>query len=105
MEKYDKVKMNIIDALAKIRTLLSNKIYDIPINKNKGNVGHYIETSLGLKLNSDCLDLEYGEIKAFPLKKNKKSDILVPKETIAINMTDKESLKKDDFNSTRLYKK
>jgi len=98
-------KLNVNDALIKIKDILSNKIHTVELNKNKGIVGHYIETSIGLKLNSDCLDLIDGEIKAFPLKQNKKSKILVPKETIAITMTDRESLKKDDFTNSRLYKK
>jgi DNA mismatch repair protein MutH len=101
----NQVKLCVTEAINKIKEKLSNKIHNITINKNKGNVGHFIEKSIGLTLNSECLDLQDGEVKAFPLKKNKKSDILVPKETIAITMTDKESLKKDDFNSSRLYKK
>jgi DNA mismatch repair protein MutH len=98
-------KLCVNDAITKIKDTLSNKIHTIELNKNKGIVGHYIETSIGLTLNSDCLDLIDGEIKAFPLKQNKKSKQLVPKETIAITMTDRESLKKDDFNNSRLYKK
>jgi DNA mismatch repair protein MutH len=99
------IKLTTISALEKIKDILSNKIHNIEICKNKGIVGHFIETSIGLTFNSDCLDLLDGEIKAFPLKKNKKSDILVSKETIAITMTDRESLKNDKFDDTKLYKK
>ena len=99
------IKMSVIDAIKKIQELLSNKIHIIEVNNNKGNVGHFIEKTIGLKLNSDCLDLADGEIKAFPLKKNKKSDTISPKETIAITMTDRESLKSDKFENSRLYKK
>ena len=99
------IKLCVTEAINKINNILSNKVHNVLVDKNKGNVGHFIEKSIGLTLNSECLDLQDGEIKAFPLKKNKKSDILVPKETIAITMIDRESLKKDDFNNTRLYKK
>lgn len=95
--------MCIRDAMKKISENLSNRIHQINTNKNKGIVGHFIEKSIGLNLNSDCLDLIDGEIKAFPLKKNKKSDILSPKETIAITMTDRESLKKDKFIDSKLF--
>ena len=97
--------MSTIKGLEKIKEILSNKIHTIEVTKNKGVVGHFIEQSIGLSLNSDCLDLQDGEIKAFPLKKNKNSDILVPKETIAITMTDRESLKNDKFDNTKLYMK
>ena len=81
------------------------KIHILPISSNKGGVGHFIELSIGLQLNSECLDLIDGEIKAFPLKKNKTSDILTAKETIAITMTDREKLKEDKFCDSRLLKK
>ena len=58
-----------------------------------------------MQLNSECLDLDDGEIKAFPLKKNKKSDILVPKETIAITMVDREALKTNNFEDSKLRTK
>jgi len=98
-------KMRISDALDKIKEILSNKIHIIETTKNKGIVGQYIEKSIGISLNSDCLDLIDGEIKAFPLKKNKTSDSLVPKETIAITMTDRELLKTEKFNDTKLCMK
>ncbi len=96
--------MNVNQALLKIKEL-SNKIHILPISSNKGGVGHFIELSIGLQLNSECLDLTDGEIKAFPLKKNKTSDILTAKETIAITMTDREKLKEEIFCDSRLFKK
>jgi hypothetical protein len=96
--------MNVNQALLKIKEL-SNKIHTLPLSSNKGGVGHYIELSIGLQLNSECLDLVDGEIKAFPLKKNKSSDILTAKETIAITMTDRDKLKSDLFCDSRLFKK
>ena len=96
--------MNVTQALVKIKEL-SNKIHILPLSSNKGGVGHFIELSIGLKLNSECLDLTDGEIKAFPLKKNKGNSILVPKETIAITMTDREKLKTEVFCDSRLFKK
>jgi hypothetical protein len=96
--------MNVNQALVKIKEL-SNKIHMLPLTSNKGGVGHFIELSIGLQLNSECLDLTDGEIKAFPLKKNKTSDILSPKETIAITMCDREKLKSEPFCDSRLLKK
>ncbi len=96
--------MNVNQALLKIKEL-SNKIHILPLSSNKGGVGHFIELSIGLQLNSECLDLIDGEIKAFPLKKNKTSNILTPKETIAITMTDRDKLKSDLFCDSRLFKK
>ncbi len=96
--------MNVVQALVKIKEL-SNKIHILPLSSNKGGVGHFIELSIGLQLNSNCLDLTDGEIKAFPLKKNKTSDVLSPKETIAITMTDREKLKEEFFCDSRLLKK
>ena len=96
--------MNVNQALVKIKEL-SNKIHIINLSSNKGGVGHFIELSIGLELNSNCLDLVDGEIKAFPLKKNKTSDILTAKETIAITMTDREKLKEEQFCDSRLLKK
>ena len=94
--------MRIQEALLKITDMLALKTHNIPLTKNKGGVGHFVETSIGLKRNSNCLDLEDGEIKAFPLKKNKNSDILVPKETIAITMVDREALKINNFEDSKL---
>lgn len=99
------IQMCVTDAIKKIKENLSNKIHDVALDKNKGKVGQFIEISIGLELNSNCLDLKDGEIKAFPLKKNKKEELLVPKETIAITMTDRESLKTDIFDNSKLYKK
>jgi hypothetical protein len=96
--------MNVNQALTKIKEL-SNKIHILPLSSNKGGVGHFIELSIGLELNSQCLDLLDGEIKVFSLKKNKNSDILTVKETIAITMTDREKLKEENFCDSRLLKK
>jgi DNA mismatch repair protein MutH len=99
-------KKTVEEALEIILNDISNKIHKISLDKNKGNVGHYIEEKIGIKKNSDCLDLLDGEIKAFPLKKNKTQENLVPKETIAITMIgDREELKKVKFEESRLCKK
>ena len=68
-------KKTVIEAFDLINNTISNKIHNITVDKNKGNVGHFIEESIGLQKNSDCLDLLDGEIKAFPLKKNKTQKI------------------------------
>lgn len=99
-------KQTVEEALEIIKKELSNKNHKVIVDKNKGNVGHYIEKKIGIPKNSDCLDLEDGEIKAFPLKKNKTQEKLVPKESIAITMIgDREELKKVKFDDSRLCKK
>jgi hypothetical protein len=99
-------KKTVNECIEIILKSISNKIHKINIDKNKGNVGHYIEEKIGIPKNSDCLDLLDGEIKAFPLKKNKTQEKLVPKESIAITMIgDREELKRINFEDSRLYKK
>ena len=99
-------KKTVEEAFQIILNVMSNKVHNITLDKNKGNVGHYIEQKIGIPKNSDCLDLIDGEIKAFPLKKNKTQEKLVPKESIAITMIgDREELKKVIFDNSRLCKK
>ena len=106
MDKKVVAKKTVNEAIEIILKNISNKIHTITVDKNKGNVGHYIEEKIGIPKNSDCLDLADGEIKAFPLKKNKTYEKLVPKESIAITMIgDREELKKINFNDSRLCKK
>jgi hypothetical protein len=100
------IKKTVVEALELINNKISGKIHKITLDKNKGNVGHFIEESIGLQKNSDCLDLLDGEIKAFPLKKNKTYEKLVPKESIAITMIgDRDALKTVLFENSRLFKK
>ena len=77
------------------------KSYNSPIIANKGAVGHLLEDLLEIPRSSACLDCKDGEIKLVPLKrlKNKK---IVPKETIAVTMIEKEF---PDFEESRCFKK
>lgn len=76
----------------------------LSIVQNKGSVGHWLEKCLGIPHSSNCLDFSDGEMKSFPLKKLQ-SGSLVPKETIAVTMLDREELRAWSFKQTRCYKK
>jgi len=76
--------------------------YALPITKNKGLPGLYLETLLGIPHTQNCLDCSDGELKVVPLKKTKKG--LVQKETIAVTMIDSE-LKTQAFSESRCSKK
>ena len=77
------------------------KTYMCQITANKGAVGHLLEDLLEIPRSSECLDCSDGEVKVVPLKrlKNKK---IVPKETIAVTMMEKEF---SDFEDSRCFKK
>jgi hypothetical protein len=70
--------------------------YELPITTNKGKPGQFLEDLLGIPHSSDCLDCLDGEVKAFPLKMLK-NGTLVPKETIAVTMLNKDELSTNDF--------
>ena len=76
---------------------LIGKEYVLPITKNKGLPGIFLEDILGIPHTSNCLDCSDGELKLFPVKKLKNGNI-VPKETIAITMLSPEELYKFEFN-------
>lgn len=75
--------------------------YIRPIIENKGAVGHLLEDLLEIPRSSECLDCSDGEVKVVPLKRLKNGKI-VPKETIAITMMEKEF---PDFEKSRCFKK
>ena len=83
---------------------LVGKEYTLPITRNKGLPGTYLEELLGIPHTSNCLDCSDGELKLFPVKKLQ-NGTLVPKETIAITMLSKDDLKIDEFNASRCCKK
>lgn len=93
-----------MQTIAQIQEKLSTVI-DIPIycakTANKGVVGHLLEEKVGISRSSACLDCTDGEIKVVPLKKLK-NGTLVPKETIAVTMMEKEF---SDFEKSRCFKK
>jgi len=72
-----------------------------PITANKGQVGHLLEDLLEIPRSSECLDCSDGEVKVVPLKRLKNGKI-VPKETIAVTMMEKEFT---DFEESRCFKK
>lgn len=76
----------------------------LSVVKNKGSVGHWLEKCLGVPHTSRCLDFSDGEMKCFPLKKLQ-DGCLVPKETIAVTMLDRDELRSWSFRQTRCYKK
>jgi hypothetical protein len=78
--------------------------FHLPITKDKGSVGNLLQDCLGIPRSSNCLDLTDGEVKCFPLRKLRDGS-LVPKESIAVTMLDRDELKSIDFEHSRCYKK
>jgi DNA mismatch repair protein MutH len=80
------------------------KTFTLPTIKNKGRIGQFLETLLGIPHTSNCLDCLDGELKTFPIKelKNKK---IVPKETICVTMLSEDELRTNNFKSSKCYKK
>jgi hypothetical protein len=77
--------------------------YELPITTNKGKPGQHLEKLLGIPQSSACLDCADGELKLFPVKKTRAG--LVPKETIAVTMLDRDELRTNDFASSKCCKK
>lgn len=80
------------------------KIFTLPIIKNKGRIGQFLETLLGIPHTSNCLDCSDGELKTFPIKENKNKTI-APKETICVTMLSEDELRTNDFKTSKCYKK
>lgn len=78
--------------------------HSVPKSLNKGRVGLYLESQLGIPTSSACLDCADGEVKAVPLKRLR-NGTLVPKETMAVTMMRPEDLLTEAFAGTRLAKK
>jgi DNA mismatch repair protein MutH len=78
--------------------------YTIPIERNKGKVGHTLEELLGIPKSSACLDCADGEVKCFPVKRGY-SGVLVPKETVAVTMLQPEELRICCWEESRCCKK
>lgn len=78
--------------------------YYIPISKNKGGVGHFLEDLLEIPHSPNPLDCSDGEVKSVPVKKLK-SGKLVYKETIAVTMLCPNELKTQDFKSSKCSQK
>jgi len=97
------MSQTIEEIYAKFIPLVGNN-YTLPITKNKGLPGNFLEDLLDIPHTSNCLDCSNGELKVFPVKK-KKDGTLVPKETIAITMLSRDELRANDFNSSKCCKK
>jgi DNA mismatch repair protein MutH len=78
--------------------------YTIPIERNKGKVGHTLEELLGIPKSSACLDCADGEVKCFPVKRGRGGE-LVPKETVAVTMLQPEDLRSCCWEESRCCKK
>jgi DNA mismatch repair protein MutH len=83
---------------------LVGKEYTLPITRNKGLPGNFLEYLLGIPHTQNCLDCSDGELKIFPVKKLK-NGTLVPKETMAITMLSIDELRTNDFKSSKCCKK
>jgi DNA mismatch repair protein MutH len=99
--KKCKEKQTIANIKTKYENIFKNS-YTCIKTRNKGGVGHLLETLLDIPHTSDCLDMLDGELKSFPIQKNGKA-----KESVAITMVDKDNLKtkKVQFEDSRVYKK
>jgi DNA mismatch repair protein MutH len=97
------LRIKIADLQEGIKTIVGTVI-NRPITKNKGEVGVLLEKLTGIPQSSACLDCEDGELKVFPVKRNKAGK-LIPKETIAVTMINKELLKSETFENSRVFKK
>lgn len=78
--------------------------YTIPIERNKGKVGHTLEELLGIPKSSACLDCTDGEVKCFPVKRGRSGE-LIPKETVAVTMLQPEDLRTSCWEESRCCKK
>jgi hypothetical protein len=83
---------------------LVGRVYTLPITRNKGLPGHFLEDLLGIPHTSNCLDCSDGELKLFPVKKLK-DGTFVPKESIAVTMLSTDELRANDFTMSRCCKK
>jgi len=97
------MSQTIIEIYEKIKPLVG-KEYKLPITKNKGLPGYFLEDLLGIPHTSNCLDCSDGELKLFPVKKLK-NGTLVPKETIAVTMLSTDELRHNEFTVSKCYKK
>ena len=97
------MSITIAELHEKLVSLIDTEINQ-PKTKNKGETGLLLETLTGIPHSSNALDCLDGELKTFPLKKLTNGSI-VAKETLAVTMLSKDSLKDDDFASSKVYNK
>ena len=95
---------NTIDEIhTKLLPFIGRK-YNLPKTTDKGIVGKFLETLLGIPHSSNLLDCTDGEVKTFPVKKLKNGKI-VPKESMCITMLSKAELSITKFNESHCYTK
>jgi len=97
------VRMTIAELEEKIKPFIGQK-FRKPRTTNKGEIGILLEQLTGIPQTSACLDCVDGELKVFPVKRNSAGQ-LVPKETIAVTMLDKDELKSSEFKGSRVCAK
>jgi hypothetical protein len=96
-------KLTIEELQAKLIPLVGTSM-NSPKTKNKGETGILLEKLTGIPQTPNCLDCVDGELKTFPLKRDGVGR-LVPKETIAVTMLDRDTLKDCPFAQSRPCKK
>ena len=97
------VRMTIAELQEKLDPFVGKKITQ-PRTSNKGEVGILLEKLTGIPQSSACLDCVDGELKVFPVKRTAKK-LLVPKETIAVTMLNRDDLRANTFNLSTAYTK
>ena len=95
--------LKLADIHTKILSLLG-KQHCCPVTKNKGKPGLMLEMMTGIPQTSNCLDCSDGELKTVPVVRHK-SGKLVPKETIAVTMLNRDDLKAQDFKASKCFMK
>jgi len=78
--------------------------YCLPKTKDKGKPGSFLESITGIPKSSACLDCSDGEVKTFPVKRLTNGRV-VPKETIAVTMLNKQNLVEHSFAESKCYNK
>ncbi len=105
-KKASQAKMSrpTIAAVKALLVPILDQVYNIPKCANKGKPGLHLEELLKIPHSPACLDCDDGEIKVFPLKKSK-SGALVPKETVAVTMVQKDALLETAWEDSRVFAK
>lgn len=101
--RNSKMTQTIAAIYAKFLPLIGQHFH-LPLTRNKGLPGTFLEELLGIPHTSNCLDCSDGELKVFPVKRLH-SGSLVPKETIAVTMLSTDELRTNEYTTSRCCKK
>ena len=93
-----------IAAVQALLVPILDQVYNIPKCANKGKPGLHLEELLKIPHSPACLDCADGEIKVFPLKRLANGS-LVPKETVAVTMVQKDALLATTWEDSRVFTK